>query len=82
MSVEQALEFLERTQSDGSLQQRVEGCSGRDALTQLTTIAAEVGYSFSPEEYREAVRQSVDGELDQESLDQVLRDVGLDPDDG
>ena len=77
MSVERALEFLQRAPQDAVLQERLSACSGRGAIAQLTAIAADAGYVFSEDDYREAVRIAASGELDQAALDEVMREAGF-----
>jgi len=77
MSVARALDFLKKAPLDLNLRKRLAACSGRDAIAQLTAIAAEAGYAFSEEDYREAVRLLAEGELDQPALDQVMREAGF-----
>jgi len=77
MSVARALEFLKQAPQDQGLRERLEACSGREAIAQLTRIASEAGYVFSQDDYREAVRLLAEGELDQAALDEVMREAGF-----
>jgi len=77
MSVENALKFMEAAAQDPDLRMRVGALSGPDTLSRLAEIAAEAGYSFTEAEYREAVAQTADGELDDEALDEAARQMGL-----
>jgi predicted ribosomally synthesized peptide with nif11-like leader len=72
-----ALAFIAKVGQSPELQDRLSRMRGRDALDQLVDVGREIGYQFSVEEYREAVVSLAEGELSDESLDQVLRETGL-----
>jgi predicted ribosomally synthesized peptide with nif11-like leader len=77
MSVEDALSFLRNAEDDFALQKQLMRLRGRTALDDLIAIAAERGYRFTVEEYREAIVAVSDGELSEESLKEVRREMGL-----
>lgn len=72
-----ALAFIAAVGKSPELQARLGRMRGREALEQLVEVGKEVGYVFTVEEYREAVVSLAEGELSDESLDEVLRETGL-----
>lgn len=72
-----ALAFIAAVGQSPELQERLNRMRGRDVLDQLVEVGREIGYQFSAEEYREAVVALAEGELSDESLDEVLRETGL-----
>lgn len=77
MSTGNALEFIRHTEKDAQLRARLAKLSGKMALEELVEIAAEYGYHFSVEDYRSAIVQLAQGELDEEALKEVQRELGL-----
>ena len=77
MPASDALAFIAAVGQSPELQERLSRMRGRDALDQLVEVGREIGYQFSVEEYREAVVSLAEGELSDESLDEVLRETGL-----
>jgi len=79
MSVENALRFLAEVRRNKALQDRLQALSGRAALDSLAAIGAEAGFAFTVEDYRSAVVASAGGELSDESLREVLRELNMAP---
>ena len=77
MSREAALQFIARAGADSALGKRLAGLKGRTAIEALCAIAAEQGYSFNEEDYRAAVVALAEGELDEEALEEVRRQLGV-----
>lgn len=77
MSSSNALAFIAAVGNSPELQIRINALRGRSVLEQLVEIGEELGHSFTVEDYREAVVSLADGELSEESLDEVLRETGL-----
>lgn len=77
MSMENAREFIRTVGESPALQERLAALTGRDAVTGLCAIAAELGFQFNPEEYREAVVEEADGGLSEEAIDEAVREWGF-----
>lgn len=77
MSRSDALAFIAAVGQSPELQARIDALRGRSVLDQLAVMGRELGYEFTAGEYREAVVSMADGELSDESLDEVLRETGL-----
>lgn len=77
MSVDNALKFLALTRRSPELRRRLSEFKGREALAGLVALAGERGFSFSEEDYRQAVVRSAAGELDTDALNGVLDEMGL-----
>ncbi|MCC6143014.1 MAG: Nif11 family protein [Candidatus Hydrogenedentes bacterium] len=77
MSLDGAFAFLKLAETDEDLAADLARLRGREALVELTRIAAGRGLVFSVEEYREAVVQLADGALSDEALDEVRRELGM-----
>jgi predicted ribosomally synthesized peptide with nif11-like leader len=77
MSVAQATAFIEYVGASPALQREIDGYSGPGVLKRLVDLGARTGFSFTEEDYRNAVIELADGELSDESLDAVLRETGL-----
>jgi len=77
MPVTDALAFIAAVGQSPELQERLNGMRGRDVLDQLVEVGRELGCEFTADEYREAVVSLAEGELSDESLDEVLRETGL-----
>lgn len=72
-----ALAFIDAVGQSPELQERLNRMRGRDVLDQLVDVGRELGYQFTVDEYRAAVVTLAEGELSDESLDEVLRETGL-----
>jgi predicted ribosomally synthesized peptide with nif11-like leader len=77
MSRERALEFLACAATQPELQARLGALKGRTALDDLRGIAREAGFDFSEEDYRTAIVALAEGELDDEAIENVQRDLGI-----
>lgn len=77
MSRSDALAFIAAVGQSPEFQARINTLRGRGVLDQLVEMGRELGYEFTVDEYREAVVAMADGELSDESLDEVLRETGL-----
>jgi predicted ribosomally synthesized peptide with nif11-like leader len=77
MSIEQAHAFLSEVERNRGLQKRLSKLKGREALAELVALAAGEGYTFTISEYRQAIIDVTDGELSDESLGEVRREMGL-----
>lgn len=77
MPTSDALAFIAAVGHSPELQERLSHMRGREVLEQLVEVGREIGYQFTVEEYREAVVYLAEGELSDESLDEVLRETGL-----
>lgn len=79
MSVENALAFLEYLQTRDAVRRRIAQLKGAGALRDLAAIGTEEGFDFTEQEYRAAVVHLSEGELSDEALDQLVRDMGMKP---
>jgi len=77
MSVDNVLKFLALARRSPGVRRRLAKFTGREALAGLVAVAGERGLVFSEEEYRQAVVRSAAGELDTDSLNGVLDEIGL-----
>jgi len=77
MSEAEAHRFLEEVRRNEVLRQQLEALRGRDALVALAAIAAEAGFDFTEEEYRAAVVAQAEGELSEDAIREVQREMGL-----
>ena len=77
MPASDALAFIAAVGHSPELQERLDRMRGREVLEQLVEVGREFGHQFTVEEYREAVVSLAEGELSDESLDEVLRETGL-----
>ena len=77
MSVSDALAFISAVGESVALQEQINQLRGRRVLEQLVELGRERGFNFTEEEYRDAVVSMAEGELSDESLDEVLRETGL-----
>lgn len=75
MSEAQAHAFLDAVEADEKLRQRIETLRGAKAMRDLCDIAKEAGFSFGEQDYRDAVIARSDGELDDEALADLLREM-------
>lgn len=72
-----ALSFIAAVGQSPELQHQINQLRGRQVLEQLVEIGRERGFLFTVGEYRDAVVTLAEGELSDESLDEVLRETGL-----
>lgn len=79
MSVETALRFLEFVATRPELQEQIAAFKGRTAIDSLRALAAGQGYDFSDEEYRAAIVKLAEGELSEEAIREVQRELGVLP---
>lgn len=79
MSVENALAFLAETQKNAVLRARVAELKGPGSLKRMADLAAHAGFMFTEDEYRMAVVELAQGELSEESLNSVLKDLKMRP---
>lgn len=79
MSVENALAFLDESQKNAALRSRIAALKGPGTLKRMTIVAAEAGFYFTEDEYRMAVVELAQGELSEESLNSVLKDLKMKP---
>ena len=77
MSVENALAFIKLAERERSLRAEIGALKGRAAIDGLVSLGAQRGLTFSVEEYRQAVVNMANGELDETALMEVLEEVGL-----
>ncbi len=77
MSIPDALSFIKAVGESEPLQEQINRLRGRHVLERLVEMGRERGFEFSVDEYRDAVVSMADGELSDESLDEVLRETGL-----
>lgn len=77
MSNSDALSFIAAVGESPELQEQINQLRGRHVLEQLVEIGKEQGFHFTVDEYRDAVVSLAQGELSDESLDEVLRETGL-----
>ena len=77
MSNSDALSFITAVGESPELQGQIDLLRGRQVLEQLVEIGRERGFHFTVDEYRDAVVSLAEGELSDESLDEVLRETGL-----
>ncbi|MCF6286404.1 MAG: Nif11-like leader peptide family natural product precursor [Candidatus Hydrogenedentes bacterium] len=77
MSQSNATAFISRIGESPALQEAVNGFQGKGGLAHVVKLGAECGFDFTEEDYRAAVVELADGALSDESLDEVLREVGL-----
>lgn len=77
MSIPEALSFIAAVGESPALQEQINQLRGRDVLEQLVELGSAQGLHFSVDEYRDAVVLMAEGELSDESLDEVLRETGL-----
>lgn len=75
MSIETALKFMECARCDAKIQKQVLALRGAQALQDMVAIAAAHGFEFTEEDYRAAVVASADGELSDEALDELAREM-------
>ena len=69
--------FIGRIGESPALQEAVSEFQGKGGLVRMVALGAECGLDFTEEDYRAAVVELADGALSDESLDEVLREVGL-----
>jgi predicted ribosomally synthesized peptide with nif11-like leader len=77
MATEQAHCFMEYARRTPEIQSRIEKLKGASAVRDLVDIAAEAGFAFTEAEYRTAVVEASNGELSDESLDELVRQMGM-----
>lgn len=77
MSVENAKKFLALARRNEQVRKTIAGFSGPDTLEKLVDLGLSRGLEFTVEEYRGAVVLSAGGELDDESLQGLLEEIGL-----
>ncbi len=77
MPKDEANAFIDHVRTDPPLQARINALKGADAIGKMASIALEAGYQFSEEEYRAAVVERAAGELSEESLEEVRRELGI-----
>lgn len=75
MGVEQAHAFLDAVEMDQPLRERIAELRGAGAIRTLCAIAAEAGFVFTEEDYRAAVVARSSGELSDESLEELMREM-------
>jgi predicted ribosomally synthesized peptide with nif11-like leader len=80
MSIEIALQFLDHVGQRPALQARIAAFKGRTAIDGLRAVAAEAGFIFSDEDYRAAITHLAAGELSDEAIREVQRELGVLPD--
>jgi predicted ribosomally synthesized peptide with nif11-like leader len=79
MSVENAIAFLGETEKNAALRKRVAELKGQGSLKRMAELAAGAGFYFTEDEYRMAVIELAQGELSDESLNSVLKDLKMGP---
>ncbi|HPO14801.1 MAG TPA: Nif11-like leader peptide family natural product precursor [Candidatus Hydrogenedentes bacterium] len=77
MSKNDAIRFLQEIHQHPKVQRKLKGLKGKDAIRDLIALAQTIGYHFTEKEYRFAVVALSDGELEAPSLDNLIRDMGL-----
>jgi predicted ribosomally synthesized peptide with nif11-like leader len=75
MTPQTALAFIKKLNADNDLLNHVSSFKGVDALLQL---AAESGYSFTVDEWRQALSSMESGELSEDELGKVAGGGGTD----
>ena len=80
MSIDDAKAFLARAERDATLREELNALTGPGLLKQLSVIGARHGCVFTEAEYRQAVVDLADGELSEEALAEVLRELKMDQD--
>lgn len=79
MSVERALEFLTYVGQRPALQERIAAFKGRTALDEMRGVAAEEGFVFTDADYRAAIVILAEGQLSEEAIREVQRELGVLP---
>lgn len=79
MPVDDALKFINHVGHSPELRKRVEALKGVHAIRDMAVLAGQEGFRFTEEEYRAAVMVLAEGELSEESLNEVLRELGVEP---
>ncbi len=77
MAITDAENFIAAVRNAPALRREVGALKGADALARLVAIAAREGHRFTEAEYRAAVVRQSRGELSEESLEEVARELGL-----
>ncbi len=77
MSLENAQKFLALARRNALVRKEIAGFSGPDTLEKLAGYGLSRSLEFTVEEYRRAVVLSAGGELDDESLNGLLEEIGL-----
>ena len=77
MSIQHAVEFMRLARRDKALQRELAALRGAGAVAELTGIAAGRGYTFTEAEYFQAAVADSNGELSEESIDALSREIGL-----
>ncbi len=80
MSIDRALEFLDHVAQHTALQERIAAFKGRTAIDELRAVAAEEGFVFTDEDYRAAITHLAEGELSDDAIREVQRELGVLPD--
>lgn len=75
MSIENALAFLTEAEKNRTLRMQLAGLKGAGTLKRLVIIAAEAGFYFTEDEYRMAVAEAAQGELSEDSLNAVIKEL-------
>lgn len=75
MSIENAVAFLAEAEKNRALRMRLGELKGTGTLKRLVVIAAEAGFFFTEDEYRMAVVEAAQGELLEESLNAVIKEL-------
>lgn len=75
MSIENAHAFLKESQQNATIRHQLAGLKGIGTLKRLTEIAATAGFFFTEDEYRAAIVELAEGELSEESLNEVIEEL-------
>lgn len=75
MSIENAHAFLRESQRNAPIRHRIAALKGPGTLKRLVEIAAESGFFFTEDEYRAAIVELAQGELSEESLNEVIEEL-------
>jgi predicted ribosomally synthesized peptide with nif11-like leader len=77
MSEQTALDFIKQVRCSPVLSRRINALKGAGAVRDLVQIAAEEGFRFTEDEYRQAIVTLSNGELSEDSLNALSREMGL-----
>ena len=77
MSREHAAAFIRKVGKSPQLQAEVNSYHGKGVLKRLVELGAKHGLHFTEREYRDAVVTLAEGDLSEESLNEVMRETGM-----
>ncbi len=76
MPEQDALNFIVHVRRSPDLRKRVDALKGAAAVRDLAALAEKEGFYFTEQEYRAAVVTLSRGELSDEALDALIREMG------